>query len=81
MQKRLLAEPKLKFAKDIEIAQGLVTDMTELSSSGINEGTPVPVHHVAQGNKKFNCYRYGLSGHNTSKCRMKDVVCHHCGKR
>ena len=31
--------------------------------------------------RKMNCYCCGGAGHNAAVCRLKDKVCHGCGKR
>ena len=87
IQKRLMAEPKLTYAKALELAQGLEAaskNMQELGTSkeqptGASGGTSTihtVVSQVAQ-----ECYRCGRAGHNATTCRHKETVCHQCGKR
>ncbi|CAB4008107.1 Retrovirus-related Pol poly from transposon, partial [Paramuricea clavata] len=71
IQKRLLAESKLKFSKAVDIAVAMETatrDATEIHSKGREE-------------KPLVCYRCGANTHVATECRFKKEVCHKCGKR
>ena len=89
IQKRLMAEPKLTYAKALELAQGLEAaskSMQELGNSkepaGESGGTTTIHHVVASGTQgRTNCYRCGGANHIASTCRHKNTVCNGCGKR
>ena len=93
IQKRLLAEPGLTYAKAVEIAQN-----AETASQGLQELRTKPegdttTSHSSQSEvfrtaatavepSFLTCYRCGRIGHTVAKCRVdKGVVCHHCCKK
>ena len=89
IQKRLLAEPDLKFSKAVKLAQAMESaakDVKELqypagnASRGVQEVHKVtqPVHMKEKS--ALSCYRCGKSGHNPSQCLFKQAKCFLCGK-
>ena len=93
IQKRLLAEPKLKFSKAVDIAVAMETatrDATEIYSE-LREGKPLGLDKLTlsrPSNRPDNsppssvvCYRCGANTHVATECRFKKEVCHKCGKR
>ena len=92
IQKRLLAEPTLTYAKALEIAQATETGAQSLRElrSKPEEGRTSPkadIHHTAASSSSSTesppivCFRCGRPGHTVAKCRVdKSVVCHNCGK-
>ena len=85
IQKRLLSEPGLDYAKARETAaQG----MKQLRNKSDRPTSPSTVHRTSansteQGaSSKPTCYRCGIPGHTVSKCRVdQKVVCHNCDKK
>ena len=93
IQKRLLAESKLKFSKAVDIAVAMETatrDATEIHSE-LREGKPLGLDKLTlsrPSNRPDNsppslvvCYRCGANTHVATECRFKKEVCHKCGKR
>ena len=92
IQKRLLSEPGLTYAKAVELAQSLESaaqNVKELKvkPEGRDPVQPNPrqeVHKLASSSSRrsvLTCYRCGKAGHVVAKCRFsKDVICHQCGK-
>ncbi|CAB4033713.1 Uncharacterized protein K02A2.6, partial [Paramuricea clavata] len=92
IQKRLLAESKLKFSKAVDIAVAMETatrDATEIHSKG-REEKPLGLDKLTL-NRPSNtsdsgppspvvCYRCGANTHVATECRFKKDVCHKCGK-
>ena len=79
MQKRLLAETDLTFAKAVEIAQGIESvDKQALAMKNDTVGQSNEVNKVCQS---ISCYRCGKSNHTANFCKYKDMECHNCGKR
>ena len=90
IQKRLLTEEKLTFAKAIEIAQGL--EAAEKSSKRLqgHENEPIGIVSSNQKDRKPPrevmqfprlCYRCGESGHAPTVCRFREAVCRKCKKK
>ena len=95
VQRRLLAEPDLKFKKAFELAQTAETatknakDLhTARHAKDIHTSEPT-IHSVAaQGTRPMfggralgrGCYRCGGS-HEASSCKFKDTECHYCHKK
>ena len=84
IQRRLLQEADVTFAKAFEIAQGM-----ELSAEGLsllNKSTQ-PVHRIQQQSSKSQatvprpavCYRCG-GNHPSHICRFRQAECRSCGK-
>ena len=91
IQKRLLAEVKLTYAKALELAQGLETAARNVKEISCKKETASPytltrngqqeVYKVTPERKaKLSCYHCGKAGHVASKCRFKGAKCHKCGK-
>lgn len=91
IQKRLLAEPKLTYAKAVELAQNLERagkNVRELRVKREPEGTTLPSHqgvHQVSGSSStatgITCFRCGKSGHLATKCKLsREIVCRQCGK-
>ena len=89
IQKRLLAEKRLTFAKAMELAQGMeaaTKNVRELHSPQQAEvAVSSEVHQVGPPQQQSPrrdalCYRCGKKGHTAAKCRFKNAECHLCGK-
>ena len=95
IQKRLLAEPELTYAKAVEVAQNTETaaqSMRELRAKPegdatlqqptVNKTSTTSPASGDAGAPAYTCYRCGKKGHVVASCRLsKDVVCHYCNKR
>ena len=95
MQKRLLSEPRLDYAKAVETAMNMETaaqsvkelkgkpEMYMNTTSTVHKMSPNPSQEQGVACKtEPTCFHCGIQGHTVSKCRIdKSVVCHHCGKR
>ena len=93
LQKRLLAEPDLSYAKAVELALNAETatqSVKELRGKQDGAAAPQPVHKANRvtppsrqnGDSAPTCYRCGNRGHTVAKCRVpRDVICHKCNKR
>ena len=87
IQRRLLAEQDLSFAKALEISQAMeaadrnARELGKVSANGL-------VQAVSNGRSQrgggaphtLTCYRCG-GKHPSDKCCFKDSECHHCGKK
>ena len=95
IQKRLLTEPGLTYAKAVEMTESAETAAQSLrelrgkrESSWPTSNSPQQqsVHRTSDPQttreSTFTCYRCGRAGHTATKCKVdKDVECHLCGKR
>lgn len=91
VQRRLLSEPDLTFAKALELAQA--AEAAERNARELESTVPsAAVNAVLPGQKggrvrrsktrrsrPTRCYRCD-GNHLADKCRYKDSECHHCGK-
>ena len=82
LQRHLLAEPDLMFAKAFDMAQAY--ESAAKHSKDLQPSSVVAVHVVKDKPQKpasltDSCYRCG-GKHRPSDCRFKDVDCHYCGK-
>lgn len=83
LQRRLLTEIDLTFAKAFELAK--LAELAERSAGEIQPpvGDPEPVHVVQAPQPRGNqdaCYRCG-GHHKASECWCRTVECYHCGKQ
>ena len=89
LQRQLLAEPSLTFAKALQIAQAhesaeanakvLRANPSTLSTEEIH--TTQQTSPASDSNRRgIVCYRCG-GRHSAATCRFRKVDCHHCGKR
>ena len=83
LQRRLLTEKDLTFAKAFELAK--LAELAERSAGEIQPpvGDPEPVHVVQAPQPRANqdaCYRCG-GRHKASECWCRNVECYHCGKQ
>ena len=82
LQKRLLAEPDLTYAKAVEIAQR--NELAAQQVKDIRRGQDAkPINHVDHTKgKEVTCFRCGKRGQVVAKCSASaGVVCHFCGKK
>ena len=89
IQRRLLAEPDLTFAKALEIAQA--AEAAERNTQELVKGTQPPRVHTLntgpserprkEGGAQFpNCYRCG-GKHKPEQCKFKESACNYLGKK
>ena len=87
IQKRLLSEVNLTYARAVEMAQGLEAAERNAKKLQGHEGTPV--NSVGQkGGKRVTsrppekpCYRCGGTGHTSNTCKFRDATCRKCQKK
>ena len=88
LQRRLLAEPNLRFSKAMEIAQTFETAVQDARhfQEGPKQPQPLLVNALQKGatattlTTKTQCHRCGGS-HKASSCTFKDSTCHYCKKK
>ena len=80
IQRRLLAEKSLTYAKAQEIA--LALESAVQGTKDIQRSLPNdPVHTVSQQHtSSVKCFRCGRANHKAPQCRFKDAVCSNCKK-
>ena len=93
IQKRLLAESKLKFSKALDIAVAMETATRDAAKIHSEFREEKPLGHdkltLNRPSKRSDsgpsspvvCYRCGANIHVATECRFKKEVCHKCGKR
>ena len=75
VQRRLLAEPELTFAKAFELSQA--TELAEKNAKDLQTGQPKPILAVHQSgtmrkqSSSYICYRCNSSQHSPKDCRFK----------
>ena len=86
IQRRLLSEVDLTYAKAMEIASGMeAADRDTIALKG-SESVLRKLHGTsgkgkgAQVSGSQPCYWCGRSGHSASACKFKEATCHACGK-
>ena len=91
IQKRLLAEPDLKYQKAVELALAMesasknVGDLhmtkTNANLARSTEYVDKVMHgkHTSLGKKNQECYRCG-GDHEASSCKLKETKCYSCQK-
>lgn len=92
IQRRLLAEPQLDFAKALDIATAMETAAKNAQDIQASGSGPVKVinkisRHQPKGQqfqgysgKRDECYRCG-GNHKAHECRFREAKCHHCKKK
>ena len=93
IQRRLLSESRLDYAKAVETALNMETTAQSmktleskaegLSTEGDSAAQPqVNKTSTKSGKSVPTCYRCGIRGHAVPKCRVdKNIICHHCQQR
>ena len=85
IQKRLLSESGLDYAKAVQTALNMETaaqSVRELKKSESLQSTTPAVHNTSASPSVPTCFRCGTRGHTVANCRVDgEVVCHRCGKR
>ena len=87
MQKRLLSEADLTFAKALELAQSMklanknskALKGTELAVRKLSHAPHQGAHQTSSPSNP--CYRCGRTNHDVTTCCFATVTCHHCGKK
>ena len=97
IQRRLLAEPGLTFARacDISISMELARESTAQLGSLPSSYKPKQINHIASkekhksggtgnsqtGNSQKPCFRCSKTNHSPDNCRYKNAVCRFCKKK
>ena len=84
IQKRLLSEANLTFAKAVEMAQGL--EAAERNAKKLQGYEETPVNRVDQKattskSPEKSCYRCGGTGHTPNNCKFRNATCRRCQKK
>ena len=84
LQKRLLAEPDLTYAKAVDLAQRNETASQQVQDLKGGQAQK-PVNRVTDSSrplKELICFHCGRKGHGVTKCSVRaDIICHSCGKK
>ena len=80
IQRRLLSEKDLTYAKALDVARVMeaAASNTKSFKTAIRKFSVVPARSKEAKN---NCYLCGRSSHSHHDCKFKDATCHHCGKK
>ena len=90
VQRRLLSEPRLTYAKAFELAQ--TAELADKHSKDLSKQLPPAVVHVLQRQNRpsgqsqgatvgyAKCYCCGGGKHTAQDCRFKEADCNNCGK-
>ena len=84
IQRRLLSEKDLTYAKAMEIARAMEAADTNTKSfkaatdSAIRQFTSKPSRDREARNA---CYRCGRTSHSSADCKFREATCNHCGKK
>ncbi|XP_036815479.1 uncharacterized protein LOC118943635 [Oncorhynchus mykiss] len=88
IQKRLLTESELTFAKAVEIAVAMeiaTKDAFELQSKRSTDLSQISLHKFSRSRQRprvaEKCNRCDRDGHKAEDCRFKDEICHKCSRR
>ena len=85
IQKSLLAQKDLTYAKAVELAvfaEAAVRSMRDLGIKPPVSGGQDPLEVHKTDTQKITCYHCGGQGHTSSKCKVdKNIVCHQRHKR
>ena len=74
LQRQLLSEEKLTFAKAVQKAKAF--EVTEMNSKALKYPEPMTVKKLAPTSSYFRC---GKSNHLPEECRFQNATCHNCG--
>ena len=81
IQRRLLSEKGLTYAKAMELARAMEAADRDTKAFKPHEQ---PILKLNDRNSKFRdrsaCYRCGRANHTADHCKIKDAACHRCGK-
>ena len=81
IQRRLLSESTLTYAKALEIARGM--ESADKDTKTFKTTDPIIKKLGTRSQKSTNtrnCYRCGRSNHTHANCKFKNAKCHECGK-
>ena len=79
IQRKLLSESALTFARALEIARGM--EAAEKNTQQL-KGNEAVLQFVTRTKKEVpECYRCGSRSHLSPDCRYKDATCHTCKKK
>ena len=82
IQRRLLSEVDLTYAKAMEIASGMEAADRDTRSFKGSDSVLRKLHsHTGEGKETQPCFQCNRSGHNASTCKFREATCHACGKQ
>ena len=82
IQRRLLSEKDLTYAKAMEVARAMEAANTNAKSFKTAEpAIRLFSSQPQQRDSRNPCYRCGRTSHSPSDCKFKEVTCNHCGKK
>ena len=82
IQRRLLSEKDLTYAKAMEVARAMEATNTNAKSFKTVEPAIRLFSSQPQQRDSHNpCYRCGRTSHSPSDCKFKEATCNHCGKK
>ena len=82
IQRRLLSEVELTYAKAMDIARSM--EAADKNTKSFKPSDPAIQSFSSQSprtKERRPGYRCGRSAHDPAECKFKDAECHHCGKR
>ena len=82
IQRRLLSEVDLSYAKAMEIASAMEAADRDTKSLKGSEAILGKLQGLTgKGKDSQACYRCNRAGHSASTCKFKEASCHACGKK
>ena len=81
LQRRLLSEVDLTYAKAMEIALAMEAADRDTKAFKTTDLSVKKFQRPTPSGDSQSCYRCNRPGHNANSCKFKDAECHACGKK